>query len=481
MKTKSNFRKGSRIQRVLAAALLLLPLAARAGGVVTTCTEAALRAAMAGGGVVTFACDGTITLAATITNVSDTVLDGSGHQVTLSGGGRVQVLYVTTNLTLIRLAVSNGYAGSNSPPGGGIYNAGTLTLRDCVVTGNRTWSGANGTSGGGGGDGGGIWSSGNLTATGCTFSGNATGNGGDGAWAHDRGGSGGPGGSGGAIWSMGYCALTNCTLAGNFTGSGGSGGNAVMYGGAGGAGGAGAGICSRSSLDLLDCTIAANQAGNYGLPGWASQGPVGDPGLPGAGGVANKGGTVRLLNTIVAANLIIPPPPILWPPDVSGVFLSLGYNLIGTTNGNDGFSSPGDLVGSVHFPLDPKLGPLTSNGGPTLTMALLPGSPAIDAGDTAAAPATDQRGFPRPAGAAADIGVFEYGSVMPTIAVSLSGETVNVLASGNAGSSCRLLSSTDLSSWVPIATNQIGSNGTFLFSDNFAPGAVCRFYRLVMP
>jgi hypothetical protein len=131
---------------------------------------------------------------------------------------------------------------------------------------------------------------------------------------------------------------------------------------------------------------------------------------------------------------------------------------------------------------DPKLGPLADNGGPTLTMALLSGSPAIDAGDTSAAPATDQRGFPRPAGLAADIGAFEYGSVMPTIAVSRSGTTgLNILGSGNAGQSCRLLSSTDLSSWVPMATNQFDTNGTILFHDNYAPGSACRFYRLVMP
>ena len=67
-------------------------------------------------------------------------------------------------------------------------------------------------------------------------------------------------------------------------------------------------------------------------------------------------------------------------------------------------------------------------------MALLPGSPAIDAGNTSLAPATDQRGFPRPAGLAADIGAFEYGSVMPTIAISRSGATgLNILGSGNAG------------------------------------------------
>ena len=116
---------------------------------------------------------------------------------------------------------------------------------------------------------------------------------------------------------------------------------------------------------------------------------------------------------------------------------------------------------------DPILGPLADNGGPTLTMALLPGSPAIDAGDTSLAPATDQRGFPRPAGLAADIGAFEYGSVMPTIAVSRSGATgLNILGTGNAGRSCRLLASTDLLSWVPVATNQIGSDGTILFYDN---------------
>jgi hypothetical protein len=115
-------------------------------------------------------------------------------------------------------------------------------------------------------------------------------------------------------------------------------------------------------------------------------------------------------------------------------------------------------------------------------MALLPGSPAIDAGNTSLAPTTDQRGFPRPAGLAADIGAFEYGSVMPTLAVSRSGATgLNILASGNAGKSCRLLWSTNLSSWVPMATTQIGSGGTVLFYDTCAPGSACRFYRLVMP
>jgi hypothetical protein len=90
--------------------------------------------------------------------------------------------------------------------------------------------------------------------------------------------------------------------------------------------------------------------------------------------------------------------------------------------------------------------------------------------------------YPRPASLAADIGAFEYGFVMPAIAVSRSGATrLNILGSGNAGQWCRLLMSTDLSSWVPVATNEIGSDGTVLFNDNCAPGGACRFYRLVMP
>ena len=169
----------------------------------------------------------------------------------------------------------------------------------------------------------------------------------------------------------------------------------------------------------------------------------GAPGAPGTNGTA-WGGTVcsPLVNTLIASN---------------------------TPAGGDSFT-------------DPKLGPLANNGGPTLTMALLPGSPAIDAGNTSLAPATDQRGFPRPPAWPPTSALSNYGSVMPTIAVSRSGATgLDILGTGNAGQSCRLLSSPDLSSWVPMATNQIGGDGTILFNDNCAPGGACRFYRLVMP
>src|SRR4249920_2533801 len=77
--------------------LLLLPSSAHPGGTVTECTEASLRATMSGGGVVSFACDGTIYLSRTISNTLDTVLDGKDHHVIISGSNAVRLFYVTTN------------------------------------------------------------------------------------------------------------------------------------------------------------------------------------------------------------------------------------------------------------------------------------------------------------------------------------------------------------------------------------------------
>ena len=266
---------------------------------------------------------------------------------------------------------------------------------------------------------------------------------GNGSGAGGRGGSslgyGGNGGRGGGI--LGGGSLTNCTLVGNFAGSGGYPDTPVPLSVGSGYGGDGGGICGGGTV--VSCTIVANNAG------W---GPVNS--YNGSGGGVYGGGL--FLNSIVARNNS--DRTTAQGPDVYGTVNSLGHNLIGATNDSSGFTAPGDLAGSKASPLDPKVGPLANNGGPTLTMALLPSSPAIDAGNTSLAPMTDQRGFPRPAGLAADIGAFEYGSVMPTLAVSRSAtNSLNLLATGNAGQTCRLLSSMDMSSWVPIATNLIGT------------------------
>jgi hypothetical protein len=87
------------------------------------CTEADLRTAMAGGGTVTFACDGTITLNNTITIGADTVLDGTGHQVTISGGNLVRVFSDGSGvtLTMLGLTIANGMSKND---GGGVNIAG---------------------------------------------------------------------------------------------------------------------------------------------------------------------------------------------------------------------------------------------------------------------------------------------------------------------------------------------------------------------
>ena len=114
-----------------------------------------------------------------------------------------------------------------------------------------------------------------------------------------------------------------------------------------------------------------------------------------------ESGSVTILDSIVAANSADTAHP-----DVSGAFSSLGNNLIGDASGSTSFSAPADLVGTTGAALDPKLGPLQNNGGPTPTMALLSGSPAIGKGTSAHnAPTDDQRGAPRHN--SPDIGAYE--------------------------------------------------------------------------
>jgi CSLREA domain-containing protein/uncharacterized repeat protein (TIGR01451 family) len=116
-----------------------------------------------------------------------------------------------------------------------------------------------------------------------------------------------------------------------------------------------------------------------------------------SGGIFVDAKTVlNVKNTIMSANVS----PAAGNCSGPGTINSAGHNLenIDTC----GFHNAGDLVNT-----DPKLGPLQDNGGGTLTMAELPGSPAIDAGSNNGCPATDQRGVPRPQGAACDIGAFE--------------------------------------------------------------------------
>ncbi len=109
-------------------------------------------------------------------------------------------------------------------------------------------------------------------------------------------------------------------------------------------------------------------------------------------------------------------------PDVQGTFGSDGNNLIGNVGTATGFIGS-DLVGTSLSPINPHIGPLANNGGHTKTIALLSGSPTINAGNSSLAPAfgitTDQRGEPRfaPGGdSMVDIGADQVDSVFASVA-----------------------------------------------------------------
>ena len=114
-----------------------------------------------------------------------------------------------------------------------------------------------------------------------------------------------------------------------------------------------------------------------------------------------------------------------------------------------------DFLGSTDTPLAPKLGPLQDNGGPTFTMALLAGSPALNAGDDAllASPfnlSTDQRGLPRPFGPHVDIGAFELEMASLTATLILPSGLFRFTLVGQPGSAYTIQSSADLVNWTPL-------------------------------
>jgi len=207
-----------------------------------------------------------------------------------------------------------------------------------------------------------------------------------------------------------------------------------------------AGVLTVGGPDFITgSTIADNTAGSKGLPGSAAVAMIqgggtlhlsnstvaGNTTTPAGGGAivnpANSGGVVYLSfdtlqnnasGNIAGQNPIYATGTILATngaePDCQArLFKSDGYNL--ATDRSCGLSRPTDLSG-----VNPKLGPLASNGGPTSTEALLTGSPAINAGGlpaTSGCPLTDQRGMSRPWGLACDIGAYEAHYRLPGPAV----------------------------------------------------------------
>lgn len=279
-----------------------------------------------------------------------------GGLATDGGGGTVNLLLCTVSAN-----TSNFYAGGIYNGSGGIMTITESTILDNVLTID---------SFGGAGDGGGISNDGTLAIDRSTIAYNSA----------ER-------GNGGGINNQGILTVTNSTFFYNL---------AAQDGGA---------IESVGSTTLTNCTITLNAAAQQFTSGQTRNG---------GGGVANFGNffsTPTLRNTIVAGN------DSPTNPEVAGEIFSNGYNLIGDGTGGTIMPMDGDQIGTSDAPIDPLLGPLQDNGGPTETCALLGGSPALDAGGAVEGLTGDQRNMPRPVddpllepapgGDNSDIGAFE--------------------------------------------------------------------------
>ncbi len=315
------------------------------------------------GGAIDFGGDYTITLAGQLTIAKSVRIDGTGHNIAVSGdtdgdgSGNVRVFYVNAGIqvTLDHLTVTKGAtpSGGDYCPdycGGGVYNAGTLTVTNSIFSGNSAVHG------------GGLENSyGTVHVIGSTFSGNTASS------------------FGGAFnCSLGSTTyMVDSTLSGNYAYAG---GGAVGNGGAltvinstwfgnSAAGGGGLFNISDGSVTMIHSTVSGNSAGTSG-----------------GGGIRNSG-TVAVRNSIVAGNTSPTYP-----------------NCNGTIGGSNNLAD--DNTCGPSFTNSPTilLGTLGDYGGKTATMPLLPGSAAIGATGSDCQ-ATDQRGVAR--GTTCDIGAFE--------------------------------------------------------------------------
>jgi hypothetical protein len=372
----------------------------------------------------------TITLTGGSLNLTETagpeVIQGPTVGVTINGNDTAgaSVFVVGNGLTTIDASFSdltitggNANMSGTGSKGGGISNLGDLSLSECTIEGNYALNGggvANGdqltlddctiTDNSSRGDGGGISSSGTITAVDTTISSNTVVN-----------------ADGGGIYNnpaenpSATLTLTGCTISGNSAPED-------------------AGLYSYSPANLTNCTISGNSASNYGggvelrstftLDACTISDNSAVSGT-GCGLSVDNGtlGTRNIEDTIIAGNTTGSSGS---PSDLSEAKAGMvtgSYDLIGP-GGSAGLAnnSNGNIVLTSLAGLE--LGPLASNGGPTQTMAVLPGSLAINNGTAITGLTTDERGEPLDA-PTPDIGAYQSQGYSWSVVAGSTPQTTN--------------------------------------------------------
>jgi chitodextrinase len=403
---------------VLGSVAVAVPAAAA-----TLCSTAALitaiTAANATNGTVTLTGGCTYTLTA-INNTTDAggvglpvitgkvTIQGSGATIARSAAAgtptfRIFDVAIAGSLTLNSLTISNGLANNGQQGGGGVFNHGTLTVTGSTFTGNSAPA-SSGTSGGG------INNSGTLNLSASTFTGNTA-------------------QEGGAVFNQKTATITNDIFTSN---------TATIFGGGallnaagtmtvtgstftGNTGPGGGAIDNDTTLNISNSTFTGNTGGSNGGGAIINFGPTtvtrttisGNSSTFGANILNFTGFTLTMSMSIVANGQ--------GGPNCGGgqAVTDAGYNV--DTGSTCGFSAAKHSLSGTN----PKLGPLATNGGPTQTMALPLGSPAVDAipaSTSGCTGSTDQRGTVRPQGTGCDIGAYELvqsGSGTPSVPTGL--------------------------------------------------------------
>ncbi len=336
--------------------------------------------------------------------MNNCTISGNSARILVAGGGDGGGIYNSGTLTLNNSMVSNNIAVSD---GGGIYNFGTLTLNNSIISDNVLTDDGSASSGGG------IYNytpphpdegTGTLRINNSIISGNKVNapDGTGGGISNDT-----PYGTVGGPTTL---ILSNSTISNNIASKGG-------------------GIYNIGTFEVKDSTISGNRATSQGggitfITGSASPFSTGmllDCTV--YGNIAGEGGGIWTENleksSLMIGNSIVAGNHAYLGPDSTGSLVTLGYNLISNRSSTTFFGLPQvEATDELNVPFaDLKIDPeLRDNGGSTKphvpTLALFPGSPAInviprDACNLGIDP-TDQRGVKRPQESRCDIGAYEY-------------------------------------------------------------------------